>query len=148
MRKGPRGYEPAPGFFADKLASLPQLHDPSADRFTTHAWGEPSRRVHYDIKTYDPLLDSANLGLSDWARFATDIGVAYEAYDGFVIVHGTDTMAYSASALSFMLENLDKPVVLTGAQIPLEQLRNDAEDNILGALQIAAQYAIPEVGLY
>jgi lysophospholipase len=148
MRKGPRGYEPAPGYFDDKIASLPQLHDPSEPRFTTYAWGEPSRRVRYDIKTYDPLLDSANLGLGDWARFAADIGALYSEYDGFVIVHGTDTMAYTASALSFMLENLDKPVVLTGAQIPLEQLRNDAEDNLLGALQIAAQYTIPEVGLY
>jgi lysophospholipase len=148
MRKGPRGYEPVAGFFADKIASLPQLHDPSAERFTTHAWGEPKRRVHYDLRAYDPLLDSANLGLGDWARFAADIAGAYDDYDGFVIVHGTDTMAYTASALSFMLEGLTKPVVLTGAQIPLEQLRNDAQDNLLGALQIAAQYRIPEVGLY
>src|SRR5687768_8435821 len=147
MRKGPRGYEPVSGYFAERIAIYPQLHDPAEPRFTTHALTDGGR-VHYDVLAYDPLLDSANLGLGDWARFAADIAAHYERYDGFVIVHGTDTMAYTASALSFMLEDLGKPVILTGAQIPLEQLRNDALDNLLGALLIAGRYPIPEVGLY
>lgn len=157
MRKGPRGYEPAPGWFADKIGSLPQLHDPSYGhdsprdpsrrRFTTYP-SQRDRRVAYDVVAYDPLLDSANVGPREWARFAADIAAGYDDYDGFVVVHGTDTMAYTASALSFMLEGLGKPVVLTGAQIPLEHLRNDALDNFLGALVIAGHYAIPEVSVY
>lgn len=147
MRKGPRGYEPAPGYFAEKIASLPQLHDPSQPRFTTYPT-QGGRRIAYDIKAYDPLLDSANVGPREWVRFAADIADAYDDYDGFVVAHGTDTMAYTASALSFMLEGLGKPVVLTGAQIPLEHLRNDALDNFLGALSIAGHYAIPEVTVY
>ena len=69
----------------------------------------------------------------------------YQQYDGFVVLHGTDTMAYTASALSFMLQNLSKPVVLTGSQIPIFELRSDGRDNFLSALVIAAHYDIPEV---
>jgi lysophospholipase len=146
MRMGPRGYEPVPGYFAGKIATLPQLHDPSQPLFTTYE--SNGRRVHYDVRAYDPPLDSANLGLGDWARFATDIAAAYDRYDGFVVVHGTDTMAYTASALSFMFEHLGKPIVLTGAQIPLEHLRNDALDNLVGALVMAGHHRIPEVTVY
>ena len=148
MRQNARGvYEPVSGWFAEKVAEQPQLHDPSQPRFTTFP-SRSGRRVHYEISAYDPPLDSANLALSDWARFATDIATHYDAFDAFVVVHGTDTMAYTASALSFMLGGLDKPVILTGAQIPLERLRNDALSNLLGALGIAGHYRIPEVGLY
>ncbi|XP_067290391.1 60 kDa lysophospholipase-like [Pseudorasbora parva] len=72
----------------------------------------------------------------------------YEDYDGFVVLHGTDTMAYTASALSFMCENLGKPVVLTGSQLPIFEMRSDGRDNLLGALLIAGQFVIPEVCLY
>ncbi|HEY8429357.1 MAG TPA: asparaginase domain-containing protein, partial [Sandaracinaceae bacterium] len=147
MRMGPRGYEPAPGWFAETIAKLPQLHDLSQPRFTTHP-AQSGRRVRYDVRSYDPLLDSANLGMREWLRIAADIAAAYDDYDGFVVVHGTDTMAYTASALSFLLEGLAKPVILTGAQIPLAHLRNDALDNFLGALVIAGHYAIPEVSIY
>lgn len=147
MRRGPHGMEPVAGYFDDKIAGHPSLHDPSAARFTTFP-SKSGRRIVYDVKSYDPLHDSVNLGLEDWARFAADIGVYYDDYEAFVIVHGTDTMAYTASGLAFMLENLGKPVILTGAQIPLEQLRNDAADNLLGALGISGHYRIPEVGLY
>ena len=83
-----------------------------------------------------------------WVKIATDIKKHYQAYDGFVVLHGTDTMAYTASALSFMLVNLRKTVVLTGSQIPLSEVRNDAESNLLGALTMAGLYEIPEVCLY
>ena len=75
-------------------------------------------QVIYCINEYDPLLDSANMNMEDWAKMARDIEQYYEQFDGFVIIHGTDTMCYTASALSFMLENLNKPVILTGAQVP------------------------------
>jgi len=148
MRKNAQGVmEPVNGYLAEKVAAMPQLHDPTQPLYTTFP-SRSGRRIRYDIEAYEVLLDSANLDLSHWARFATDIEAHYDDYDAFVIVHGTDTMAYTASALSFMLEGLDKPVILTGAQLPLEQLRNDALDNLLGALGIAGHYAIPEVGLY
>ena len=147
MRQGRRGMEPVPGYFDEKIAGHPSLHDPSQPRFATFP-SRSGRRIVYDVKSYDPLHDSVNLGRADWVRFANDIGKYYDEYDAFVIVHGTDTMAYTASALAFMLENLAKPVILTGAQIPLEQLRNDAADNLLGALGVAGHYGLPEVGLY
>ena len=148
MRRNARGaYEPVPGWFVEQIEQQPQLHDPTQPRFTTRP-SSSGRRIHYDVVAYEVPLDSANLDLSHWARFATDIERAYDDYDAFVVVHGTDTMAYTASGLAFMLENLGKPVILTGAQIPIEQLRNDALDNLLGALGIAGHYAIPEVGLY
>jgi 60kDa lysophospholipase len=72
----------------------------------------------------------------------------YKQFDGFVVCHGTDTMAYTSSALSFMLENLNKTVVITGSQIPITELRNDAVDNLLGALLVAGPYLIPEVVVF
>jgi L-asparaginase len=84
----------------------------------------------------------------DWHQIAEDIERNYYDYDGFVVLHGTDTMAYTASALSFMLEGLQKPVIFTGSQIPLTQLRTDARDNLINAVYLAANYPIPEVSLF
>jgi len=81
-------------------------------------------------------------------EIARDLAANYDKYDGFVVVHGTDTMAYTASALPFMLHGLGKPVVITGSQIPLCEIRNDARENLITSLMIAADYAIPEVCLY
>ena len=75
------------------------------------------RRIVYCILEYFPLLDSSNMSMKDWARIATDIRRHYEIYDAFIVLHGTDTMAYTASALSFMLQNLGKSVILTGSQV-------------------------------
>ena len=100
-----------------------------------------------DIHEYSPLLDSANMTPADWHKIASDIGAHYKEYDGFIVLHGTDTMAYTASALAFMLQGLRKPVVLTGSQIPLCEVRNDARANIITALTVAANFAIPEVCL-
>lgn len=102
----------------------------------------------YKIKEYDPLLDSSNMNLTEWNRIGTDIANEYEKYDAFVIFHGTDTMAYTASALSFMLENLAKPVIVTGSQIPLSEARNDAIDNIITSLWLCTQDTIREVCIY
>jgi lysophospholipase len=107
-------------------------------------------RILYCIKEYDPLLDSCNMNMDDWAKLVGDVEKYYDQFDGFVILHGTDTMCYTASALSFMLENLNKPVVLTGAQLPLSETRSDGHGNILGALLMAGSgYSlIPEVCIY
>uniref|UniRef100_A0A673YS42 asparaginase n=1 Tax=Salmo trutta TaxID=8032 RepID=A0A673YS42_SALTR len=107
-----------------------------------------NKRIVYTVLEYSPLLDSCNMTTDDWATIGKDIEKHYEKYDGFVILHGTDTMAYTASALSFMCEHLGKPVILTGSQVPIYEMRNDGRDNLLGALLIAGQFVIPEVCLY
>uniref|UniRef100_A0A669DEX9 asparaginase n=1 Tax=Oreochromis niloticus TaxID=8128 RepID=A0A669DEX9_ORENI len=107
-----------------------------------------NKRIVYTILEYNPLLDSSNMTTDDWGRIGKDIERNYESYDGFVILHGTDTMAYTASALSFMCEHLGKPIILTGSQVPIYEMRNDGRDNLLGALLIAGQFVIPEVCLY
>ena len=96
------------------------------------------------------MLDSSNMNMSDWTKIATHIYSNYQPFDGFVILHGTDTMAYTSSALSFMLEGLGKAVVVTGSQVPMVQVRTDAINNFVGALILAGRYAttIPEVGLF
>lgn len=91
-----------------------------------------------DSISFTPPLDSSDIGPDIWIKLANLIEEKYTAYDGFVILHGTDTMAYTASALSFAFENLTKPVILTGSQIPLGVLRTDGKENIITALEIAA----------
>ncbi|MFI5219518.1 MAG: asparaginase [Bacteroidia bacterium] len=105
------------------------------------------------VQSFSPLIDSSNMQPSHWVQLAQVIGNQYENYDGFVILHGTDTMAYTASALSFMLEHLGKPVVLTGSQLPVGEIRTDAKENLITALEIAAaeinkKPAVPEVTIY
>lgn len=99
----------------------------------------------FTIKEYDPLLDSSNMSISDWNKMIVDIRNNYEKYDSFIIIHGTDTLAYTASALSFALQGLNKPVIVTGSQIPLEQLKNDGANNLLSSLIVASSSTIPEV---
>ena len=103
---------------------------------------------HWDLHEYTQLIDSAEAQPRDWHTIAADIAAHYDAYDGFVVIHGTDTMAYTASALSFALAGLRKPVIVTGAQIPLAMPRSDAPGNLAGALLIAALSPLPEVCLY
>ena len=93
----------------------------------------------FDIIELDNLIDSSNIVPADWATLAELIALHYDKYDGFVILHGTDTMTYTASALSFMLSGLNKPVILTGSQIPLAQPRTDATNNLLNATEFARQ---------
>ena len=106
------------------------------------------KRILYKVIEFDELLDSSNLTLEHQKQIALMIQDHYYSYDAFVVLHGTDTVAYTASSLSFMLENLNKPVILTGSQIPILELKTDAVDNLLGALLIAGQYQIPEVAIF
>ncbi len=113
------------------------------------------RKFGYNLTTYsfNPPIDSSNVNPEVWKEIASVIETNYEKYDGFIILHGTDTMAYSASAISFMLENLQKPVIFTGSQLPLGKLRTDGRDNLIAAIEIAATRkgklpAVPEVGIY
>lgn len=107
-----------------------------------------------DTQSFDPPIDSSNMTPCDWQKIVHIIEEHYDDYDGFVVLHGTDTMAYTASALSFMLENLSKPVVFTGSQLPIGQLRTDGKENLLTAIEIAAARddeghpMVPEVCLF
>ena len=134
MQKTEQGFAPVMGFLTRFIQSQPEFYREEMPMFTIHE--------------YDPLIDSSDMTPSDWQVIADDIKNNYEKYDGFVVLHGTDTMAFTASALSFMLQNLSKPVIMTGSQIPLSELRSDGHHNLLNAIYMAAYYPIPEVSLF
>jgi L-asparaginase len=133
MKPTAEGLVPAAGYLEQLLDNVPEL--------------KSDLLPEYRIGEYEPLLDSSNMTPADWLRIANDISAHYSEFDGFVVLHGTDTMAYTASALPFMLQGLQKPLVITGAQIPLCSIRNDARENLITALLIAANFKIPEVCL-
>ncbi len=134
MRRTAEGYAPAPGFLAAQMAVMPELVDPAMPA--------------YDLHEYEPLLDSSNMRPADWVRIGRDIVKHYDDYDGFVVLHGTDTMAYTASALPFFIGGLGKPVIITGSQIPLSEVRNDARSSLVTSMLIASSAAVSEVCLY
>ena len=120
------------------------VHVPELEQFDT------------EIETYQftPAIDSSDMTPARWTDISHCIADRYDDYDGFVVLHGTDTMAYTASALSYMLENLTKPVIFTGSQLPIGQLRTDGKENLITAVEIAAakdaegRALVPEVGIY
>lgn len=151
-------YQPEPYYLPQAIRQLPPLNDA---KYVEENYGDAKvkpyclppirdmgKRIVYWLVEYDPLLDSSDMTFDDWIRIGKDIKKAYDQYDGFVVLHGTDTLAYTACALSFMLENLGKPVIITGAQIPVCEVRSDGRENLVGALIIAGIYDIPEVSVY
>ena len=126
---------PVPGFLTKQMAQMAELQ-------------EHPEMPDYHIIEYDPLLDSADMAPSDWLKIAEDIEDNYFDYDGFLVICGTDTMAYVASALSFMLENLAKPVVITGSQIPFCEVYNDARRNLIVSMIFASREDFLEVAIY
>ncbi|XP_012872185.1 PREDICTED: 60 kDa lysophospholipase [Dipodomys ordii] len=140
---------------AAALRMLPMFHDKAYARDhslppDTLALPPTSsgQRIIYTVLECQPLFDSSDMAIPEWVQVAETIQKHYEQYHAFVVIHGTDTMAFAASVLSFMLENLQKPVILTGAQVPIHALWNDGRENLLGALLMAGQYIIPEVCLF
>lgn len=134
MTRSKNGYVPKAGYLKEMLVTIPDLFVEGMPKFELHE--------------LSPLLDSSNMAVNEWNRIGATIAELYDSFDGFVILHGTDTMAYTASALSFMLENLSKPVVLTGSQIPLCEIRSDGKDNLITSILIAAEGMVNEVCLY
>ena len=134
MERSPRGYVPMARFeeLLGEMLSPRRMADMPA----------------WDLAQFEQPIDSANIHPRDWRRIAVHIHDRYRDYDGFVVMHGTDTMAYSAASLSFMLKGLGKPVLVTGSQIPLLEVRNDAQNNLITALLLAARYPVPEVCIY
>ncbi|KIH58381.1 L-asparaginase, type I [Ancylostoma duodenale] len=151
-------YSPQAGYLPSVIRTIPPLNDTAfIEKNFASSPVKPyslppvrlmKKRVVYWIVEYEPLLDSCDMTFDDWIRVATDIRKAYHNYDGFVVLHGTDTLAYTASALSFMMENLGKPVIITGSQIPVAEVRSDGMENLIGALIIAGNFDIPEVCVY
>lgn len=164
MQQSASGFVPARGFQDKCMARVPCFNDGSgpatmdvsidaACNYKAH----PSlrtpvttygRQVRYTVYEFEELLDSSSIDAKGWAEIAETVYRNYTLFDGFVILHGTDSLAYTCSALSFMLQNLGKPVVLTGSQAPMLELQNDATDNLLGSLVVAGHFMIPEVCLY
>ncbi|RKF71720.1 60 kDa lysophospholipase [Golovinomyces cichoracearum] len=124
---------------SNTLQSLPSLRTPQ----NTY-----SRHVRYTLFEFPTLLDSSSISSKSWTQIANVIKDNYSLYDGFVVLHGTDSLAYTSSALSFMLTHLGKPVILTGSQSSIFALQSDAVDNLLGSLVIAGTFMIPEVCLF
>ncbi|KAL4702757.1 hypothetical protein ACJJTC_002297, partial [Scirpophaga incertulas] len=151
---------PQKGAFENLIRGYPQLHDTafwrqrlSESGFETSYLVLPDTkdlnlRIFYRVIEYDSLLDSSNVSEKEWIKIAEDIMNNYDQYDGFVVLHGTDTLSYTASALSFMFENIGKCVVLTGAQIPIFEPRSDGANNFVSSLLIAGGLNIPEVTLF
>ena len=139
MKESAEGEGLSPFDFSGILSEVPELR-----RF----------QLRIESYTFDPLIDSSDIVPEIWCSLADIIKENYDAYDGFVVLHGTDTMAYSASALSFMLKNLGKPVIFTGSQLPIGSLRTDGRENLVSAVEIASAKtpeglpAVPEVCIY
>ncbi|MES2218203.1 MAG: asparaginase [Pseudomonadota bacterium] len=134
MQKTAQGYAPAAGHLAKAMAQIPELNNPDMPDYEVHDFERP--------------VDSANITPAHWQKIGEMVRANYDKFDGFVILHGTDTMAYTASALSFMFEDLAKPVILTGSQLPLFETRSDARENLINAMLFASQYRVPEVCIY
>ena len=139
MKQDPVTFDLRPFDFSQILEEVPEL-----------------KKFGYRIDTYsfDPVIDSSDVNIEFWKRLTRLIEDNYSSYDGFVILHGTDTMSFSASALSFMLGNITKPVVFTGSQLPIGMLRTDGKENLISSIEIAASKdpyghpMVPEVCIY
>ena len=134
MKKTSKGYAPVKGYLAEAISDIGDMKKPAAPE--------------WDLHEMSPILDSSDITVKEWNKIASVVYENYQDYDGFVILHGTDTMAYTASALSFILDGLNKPVILTGSQIPLCEIRSDGKDNLVTSMLIAAEGIAREVCLY
>ena len=163
MKRSPNGFVPARGFLESGMAPRPSFNDGSnpddivvviddGTQVCHRSLRTPSstyqKHVRYAVFEFQELLDSSSIDAEGWSHIAQVIFRNYKLFDAFVILHGTDSLAYTCSALSFMLQNLGKPVILTGSQAPMLELQNDATDNLLGSLIIGGHFMIPEVCLF
>ncbi|AEO56836.1 hypothetical protein MYCTH_2302215 [Thermothelomyces thermophilus ATCC 42464] len=163
MQPSADGLVPMTGFLEKAMAPRPSFNDNSDPSVKIHAYKNGvkltldslrtppsaySRHIRYGVLEFQPLLDSSSISSTGWTEIAMTIKENYHIFDGFVILHGTDSLAYTASALSFMMSNLGKPVILTGSQASIFALQSDAVDNLLGSLIIAGTFVIPEVCLF
>ena len=131
MKKTDKGYTSDKGLLETKLKEITK--------------GQGDNIADYTLHEFTPLLNSSNMTPKNWNKIGEYITSVYEDYDAFVVIHGTDTLAYTASALAFMFDNLTKPIVVTGSMVSMQNKRNDGRNNLLASLIYASQYKIPEV---
>lgn len=124
------GLKPVPGLLKSQLSTL-----------------DPAEDIEFNLIEYEELIDSSDVRLEHWQRMITEIADNYDKYDGFIIIHGTDTMAYTASVLAFALRGLDKPVILTGSQLPIVHRRSDGWSNLIDAVFAATRSDLNEVAI-
>jgi lysophospholipase len=162
MKRSVDGLVPARNFLKFGLAPRPTFNDGSypepleivfnGSRKAVQSLRTPisayGRQVRYCVYEFEELLDSSSIDAEGWGQIAQSIADNYQLFDGFVVLHGTDSLAYTCSALSFMLRSLGKPVIVTGSQAPMLELQNDATDNLLSSLIIAGHFMVPEVCLF
>ena len=163
MKRSVNGFIPARGFLESAMAPRPSFNDGSSPKTieAVSARGQDcelkslrtpisayEKHVRYAVLEFETLLDSTSINADGWTEIAQTIERNYTLFEGFVVLHGTDSLAYTCSALSFMLQNLGKPVIFTGSQAPMLELQNDATDNLLGSLIVAGHFMIPEVTLF
>ena len=151
-----KGLKVRSGFLEELFRNHQILYD---KQYVEQTYGEGSeeivspltlfkQRIRLKVKPISAIIDSCNMNLDIWVEIGQLIEKEYDNYDSFVILHGTDTMAYTASVLSFVLEGLNKTVVVTGAMLPIVDMRSDGYSNLIGSLLVAGQYCIPEVLIY
>ena len=151
MMHSPKGYTVQKNFIHSFLKDHPSFCDVdytffhAAEGFLITPESIYKSRIHYKIIEFEEIIDSSNMNPEYWLKIASSIEENYNDFDAFIILHGTDTMAYTSSALSFILENLAKTVIITGSQVPLSLMRNDAYNNLLNSIIIAGHFNIPEV---
>ena len=163
MKRSTSGFVPARGFLESAMAPRPSFNDGTppkmieavstqGEEFMIKSLRTPvsayAKHVRYAVLEFETLLDSTSISADGWTEIARTIERNYKLYEGFVVLHGTDSLAYTCSALSFMLQNLGKPIIFTASQRPILELQNDATDNLLGSLIIAGHFMIPEVTLF
>ena len=129
VHEGDKGLVPKPGYLPQLIGKM------NIDKHF---------KIEYTLEATDPLIDSSDLRPRHWKVMVEKIKKNYDHYDSFIVIHGTDTLAYTASALSFLIQNLDKPIIVTGSQLPLTDFRNDASDNIVNSFNLSL-FNIPEV---
>eukprot|EP01061_Rhynchopus_euleeides_P006406 TRINITY_DN15452_c0_g1_i1.p1 TRINITY_DN15452_c0_g1~~TRINITY_DN15452_c0_g1_i1.p1 ORF type:complete len:747 (+),score=297.08 TRINITY_DN15452_c0_g1_i1:326-2242(+) len=147
------GYSFSKGFLQMQIRETAKLHDPSMSQSEREEeFISPvsyyGKRVKYNVRELEPLMESASMDMHEWVKLAHEIRENYDRYDGFVILHGADTIPYTAAALSFMLENIGKTVILTGGTIPICEPRTDTLNNLIDAITVAGHFVIPEVCVY
>lgn len=135
MVESSQGYVPKKNYLEKKLKQFINMYPKD----------HQTRISDYDILELNPLLDSSNMTPKDWNKIISTIQNNYGKYNAFIVIHGTDTMAYSSSAVSFAFDNLTKPIIFTGSQIPLARLRNDGDNNLITSMILASNFDIPEV---
>ncbi|KAJ9142550.1 Asparaginase-domain-containing protein [Coniochaeta hoffmannii] len=163
MQPSVDGLVPMTGFLENAMAPRPSFNDHTSPSVKLRAYKDGvkleldslrtpvsaySRHIRYGILEFQPLLDSSSISSYGWTEIANTVKENYHLFDGFVVLHGTDSLAYTASALSFMMSDLGKPIILTGSQASIFALQSDAVDNLLGSLIVAGTFVIPEVCLF